>query len=85
MSHQGTFSPIRIYRFIRDTCQHAGLRSSPSLAVFTIDQIVSDLGSYVAPQKLQYFLSSLSVRIALLRPNPLIFNVQFEYTTLQFF
>nr|DAJ70944.1 MAG TPA: hypothetical protein [Caudoviricetes sp.] len=43
--------------------------------MFTIDQIVSDLGSYVAPQKFQYFLSSLSVRIALLRPNPLIFNV----------
>nr|DAR39150.1 MAG TPA: hypothetical protein [Caudoviricetes sp.]DAV61675.1 MAG TPA: hypothetical protein [Caudoviricetes sp.] len=30
-------------------------------------------------------LSSLPVRIALLRPNPLVFNVQFEYTTLQFF
>nr|DAW18167.1 MAG TPA: hypothetical protein [Caudoviricetes sp.] len=33
---------------MRDSCQHAGLRSSPSLAVFTIDQIASDLGGYDA-------------------------------------
>ena len=36
---------------MRDSCQHAGLRSSPSLAVFTIDQIASDLGGYDASTK----------------------------------
>ena len=37
-----------VHRIMRDSCQHAGLRSSPSLAVFTIDQIASDLGGYDA-------------------------------------
>lgn len=42
------FLQSAVHRIMRDSCQHAGLRSSPSLAVFTIDQIASDLGGYDA-------------------------------------